>query len=103
MTGRRVPASALLFLALAPVAVACGASSNSSPLPPPTTTGSGGTGTKPPPPPPSGDVTVHIDLPAADPVPVFAPGTLVDVSAHVTIAICLGLWVYWVFVAARNA
>jgi len=37
-------------------------------------------------------------------VPVYLIATAAAfVSVHATIAICLGLWVYWVFVAARNA
>jgi hypothetical protein len=82
VTRRR--ASLLAALALAPFALACNGSTNGSPIPPPPTTGTGGVG-KPPPPPPSGDVAITIDVPAADPVPIFGAGTLVDVSAHVMI------------------
>jgi uncharacterized membrane protein len=37
-------------------------------------------------------------------VPVYIVATLAAfISVHITIAICLGLWAYWVFVAVRNA
>jgi hypothetical protein len=77
VTGARAALGAGLLLV---VAAGCPVVENRNPyMPPPTGTGSGGSSV------PSGDVSVVIDTPVADPIQSYGRGSLVQVQARVTI------------------